>query len=435
MSQATRARAESAEPTYSVGRGLREGALFLSLALAAYLLLALFSYDTGDRGWSRTGFNATTHNVGGRAGALLADVLLYLFGYAGYLFPVLVGVAGWWFYNTRGGLKPALRPTVVRTLGFLLTLACGAAIGHLHFSGAGLPLGAGGVLGQEVASLLVRNFSFVGGTLFLLALFLTGVTWLTGVSWIRLSDLTGAATLRGVAALGDLWRNREVRKEGQRVREERKEKAEQRVARVQQRKPVRIEPLVRTPETSLRVEQEKQGVLFESNEPAGLPPLALLDEVQERPGGISPEALEAISRRLELKLEEFGIEAQVTEVHPGPVVTQFELEPAPGVKVNQIVNLAKDLARALSVISVRVVEVIPGKSTVGIEIPNEDRETVRLSETLRSRAYDESSSVLTLALGKDIQGMPVVADIAKMPHLLVSGTTGSGKSVAIKDQS
>ncbi|MEC9340472.1 MAG: DNA translocase FtsK 4TM domain-containing protein [Pseudomonadota bacterium] len=431
MSQATRARAESADTTYSVSRGLREGALFLSLAVAVYLLLALLTYDSGDRGWSRTGFNATTHNVGGRAGALLADVLLYLFGYAGYLFPMLVGVAGWWFYSARGGLKPALRPTVVRTLGFLMTLACGAAIGHLHFSGAGLPLGAGGVLGQEVASLLVRNFSFVGGTLFLLALFLTGVTWLTGVSWIRLSDLTGAATLRAASALGDLWRNREVRREGQRVREERKEKAEQRVARVQQRKPVRIEPVVRTPETSLRVEQEKQGILFESSEPAGLPALALLDEVKERPGGISPEALEAISRRLELKLEEFGIEAQVTEVHPGPVVTQFELEPAPGVKVNQIVNLAKDLARALSVISVRVVEVIPGKSTVGIEIPNEDRETVRLSETLRSRAYDESSSVLTLALGKDIQGMPVVADIAKMPHLLVSGTTGSGKSVAI----
>ncbi|MCY4641613.1 MAG: DNA translocase FtsK [Gammaproteobacteria bacterium] len=192
----------------------------------------------------------------------------------------------------------------------------------------------------------------------------------------------------------------------------------------------RIEPTVEEIIPSKRVEQERQIPLFDSVE-TGLPPTSMLDKVVDRSGGYSGDALEAMSRLVELKLLDFGVDAEVVEVHPGPVITRFELQLAAGIKVSKVSNLAKDLARALSVVSVRIVEVIPGKSHVGLEIPNEHRELVVLSDILQSEVYDESLSSLTLALGKDISGRPVVVDLVKMPHLLVAGTTGSGKSVAL----
>jgi S-DNA-T family DNA segregation ATPase FtsK/SpoIIIE len=204
------------------------------------------------------------------------------------------------------------------------------------------------------------------------------------------------------------------------------------VEREKKRKPPKIKPLKSRAEKSDRVEKEKQQPLFEAPVTGDLPHLELLDEQVKDPSkGYSREALEALSKLLELKLLDFGVSAEVTAVYPGPVITRFEIQPAPGVKVSRISNLAKDLARSLAVISVRVVEVIPGKSVVGIEIPNEDREIVNFKEVLSSQTFEQSKSPLTLALGHDISGQPVVADLAKMPHLLVAGTTGSGKSVGV----
>src|SRR5690606_1844543 len=200
----------------------------------------------------------------------------------------------------------------------------------------------------------------------------------------------------------------------------------------------RVAPVITPPapakavEPSKRVMKEKQANLFVDPLIEGsLPPISLLDAADKQPKQYSPESLEAMSRLLEIKLKEFGVEVIVESVHPGPVITRFEIQPAAGVKVSRISNLAKDLARSLAVISVRVVEVIPGKTTVGIEIPNEDRQIVRFSEVLSSAPYDDAKSPVTIALGHDIGGKPVIADLAKMPHLLVAGTTGSGKSVGV----
>jgi S-DNA-T family DNA segregation ATPase FtsK/SpoIIIE len=193
----------------------------------------------------------------------------------------------------------------------------------------------------------------------------------------------------------------------------------------------RIEPVMQSLEPSVRAEKERQVPLFEPSAAGELPPLSLLDDPPEQKQGYSKESLEAMSRLVELKLKDFNIDVEVKSVSPGPVITRFELDPAPGVKVSQIANLSKDLARSLSVVSVRIVEVIPGKSYVGLEIPNENRQLVTLGEILKSKVYDEMASPLTLALGKDIGGNSVVADLARMPHLLIAGTTGSGKSVGI----
>src|SRR5690606_30843695 len=261
--------------------------------------------------------------------------------------------------------------------------------------------------------------------------FLGGVTLFTGLSWLSAMDATGRLTLH----LLEVVRNRLAR--ARQSLEDRRERAEQvELVRVQQdvireRPKPRIEPVIQAVMPSPRVERERQVPLFEPVSNSELPPLALLDSPPGKQSGYSEEALQAMSRLVELKLADFGVDVQVVAVNPGPVITRFELQPAAGVKVSQISNLAKDLARALSAISVRVVEVIPGKSTVGLEIPNEARELVTLGEILKSQEYDAASSPLTLALGKDISGYPSVADLARMPHLLIAGTTGSGKSVAI----
>ncbi|MCK4710146.1 MAG: cell division protein FtsK, partial [Gammaproteobacteria bacterium] len=273
---------------------------------------------------------------------------------------------------------------------------------------------------------------FLGATVLYLALFLSGLTLFTGISWLAVIDYTGKATLWFIDKLIDQYYLVKDKQAGSRLRNERQQVFTEHSIKKEKRKPVRIEPVVKQLEQSERAFKEQQIPLFrQDGEPGVIPSLSLLDPPPAKKQGYSAEALQAMSQQLEIKLQDFGIEIQVESVHPGPIITRFEILPAAGVKVSQIANLAKDLARSLSLMAVRVVEVIPGKPFMGIEIPNEQREIVVLSEILKSRVYDQSSSPLTLALGKDISGDAVVADLAKMPHLLVAGTTGSGKSVAV----
>ncbi|UCE76298.1 MAG: DNA translocase FtsK 4TM domain-containing protein [Gammaproteobacteria bacterium] len=437
MAQARRKKADNQTIHPHVTKGLREGTLFVLSALAAYLLLSLSSYHAQDPGWSHRGPAHAIHNYGGVVGAWFADVFLYLFGYLAYLFPLMVGFSGWLVF--RGRTTPSgkidLHVLAVRWAGFLLTVASGCGLATLHFGVApgDLPLDAGGVFGNLVGEQLAALFSFMGATLFLLALFLTGVTLFTGLSWLSVMDWTGKMTLLAMDWLTERFLELKTSFDSYRARRQREEQVAEKKEKqkVFKRKPVRIEPVIKKVETSERVERERQVKLFDAPPNTELPPLSLLDEAREYSEGYSESALEAMSRLVEMKLLDFGIEVEVVAVQPGPVITRFELQPGAGVKVSQISNLAKDLARALSAISVRVVEVIPGKSVIGLEIPNESREIVALSEILESSDYDEAGSPLTLALGKDIGGQPVVVDLARMPHLLVAGTTGSGKSVAV----
>jgi S-DNA-T family DNA segregation ATPase FtsK/SpoIIIE len=417
-----------------VARGLREGALLILGALAIFLLVSLVSYHPADPGWSNSGDVVRIHNAGGLIGAWLADVLLYLLGYLAYLFPIMVGYSGLLVYR---GLAPSgeidLHVLAVRWAGFLLTVGAGCGLATLESGGSPgqLPAGAGGVFGNVIGNGLVDVVSPVGATLFLLALFLTGITLFTGLSWLAVMDFIGKHTLvladRVVEYAGQIPEQLAAR----RARTEREEVIRASQKKVAKRKPVRIEPVIQQPEPSERIERERQVPLFEPPPNSELPPLSLLDDPRPSEEGYSTSALEAMSRLVEMKMLDFNIEVEVVAVNPGPVITRFELDLGPGVKVSQVSNLAKDIARALAAISVRVVEVIPGKSVIGLEIPNEHRSIISLGEILNTREYDESTSPLTLALGKDISGLPIVVDLAKMPHLLVAGTTGSGKSVGI----
>ncbi len=417
-----------------MGKGLREGALILCSALAIYLLLALASYHPSDPGWSFSGEARGIANLGGVVGAWIADVLLNLCGYLSYLFPLMIGYSGWLFFRQQVGsiTNPGRAHLFSRAGGFILTLGAGAGLASLHFAARGpLPNDTGGILGNTVGNGLIQVFSMLGGTLFLLALFLTGITLFTGLSWLALMDSVGGITLKLLSRSLLFLKHCREQQEAWKKRRQRQQSVVAEKARSRRRKKPRIEPSMPAVEPSLRVAKEQQVPLFEPPVASSLPPLSALDAPQTSVKGMSKSALEALSRQVELKLRDFGIEVEVVAVHPGPVITRFELNLAPGIKVNRISNLAKDLARSLSTISVRIVDVIPGKSVVGLEIPNEERELVNLGEILKSNEFDESLSPLTIALGKDISGYPVVVDLARMPHLLVAGTTGSGKSVAI----
>ena len=423
---------------FHLSNGLRESALVVLFAIGVYLLMALVSFDQADPGWSVSSSGGPIQNIGGSAGAFFADLFLFLFGYLAYLAPFMVAYSGWLIYrgvDDKGELD--YHSLSIRWGGFILTLIAGCGLASLHFQQAYLPSDAGGVLGNLIASAFVLAFSYTGTTLLLLALFLAGITIFTSLSWLKVVDTTGRITVTAggyvFRQLESLW-NLAWQSYNARTQHESelplKPKVIKKAVRQKQNK-VRIEPSIGKAAPSDRVEREKQIPLFESKSGGTLPPLAMLDPSEEQTTGYSDKALEALSRQVELKLLDFGIEAKVSEVHPGPIVTRFELLLAAGVKVSKISALAKDLARALSVVSVRIVEVIPGKPTVGLEIPNEEREMINLSEILQSSEYDDSSSALTLGLGKDISGRPIVANLASMPHLLVAGTTGSGKSLAV----
>ena len=422
--------------TAQMNQRLREAGMLLSFALAGYFLVAMFSYDVQDPSWSHSGSHSEITNFGGTAGAWIADLTFYLFGFLAFLLPIMLIHNGMILVKTRDlSAEDRYQMLVVRWSGFVLTLISGCALSSLHFSvaPAAMPLDAGGILGQIAGNYFSQGLGFVGATVMHLALFLAGLTLFTGLSWLALIDNVGKYTLLLIEKLIDRYYLMRDKVEGSRNRSEREQVFQVQQKRQEKRKPVKIEPVVEQLEASVRVEKEKQIPLFK---PSGkgrgtIPPLGLLDKPKPRVAGYSKAALEAMSQQLELKLLDFGIEIQVESVHPGPVITRFEITPAPGVKVSQISNLSKDLARSLSVIGVRVVEIIPGKSVMGLEIPNENREIVALSEIVQSKAFDQAASPLTLALGKDISGEAMVADLSKMPHLLVAGTTGSGKSVAL----
>jgi len=419
----------------AVGFRLREAALILAVAIAAYLLLSLWSYQPTDPGWSTTGTDDLIANSGGIVGAWLSDALLYGFGFPAYLFPFMLGFSGWLLFSwgRRADSGDALHFWVLKMVGLLMALAAASGLSALSLNPHAqlMPLGAGGVLGEVVGHGFEAVFGASGTSLLLLAVLLTGVTLFTGLSWLMVIDKLGGFAMIAVSYVTGWMHEIKDNLQVKRTRQQREETFREQKEKLQHKAKVRIEPVMDKKEPSKREEKEKQVPLFETPDAPGMPALALLDQPKASQGGYSEEVLQALSRQVELKLKDFGVEVQVVEVQPGPVVTRFELQPAPGIKVSRISGLAKDLARALSVSSVRIVEVIPGKPVVGLEIPNEIREIVRLREILVCSDYENSKSFLELALGKDIAGRPVVANLEKMPHLLVAGTTGSGKSVAV----
>ena len=432
------ARKQASPPNPRRQRLWRDLTLIAIAPLLLYLLASLFTFSPQDPSWSQSGsLTAPVHNMGGLAGAYLADMLLWLFGYVAFVLPLILGAIAWIALfgmdadgDGHADLGPALR--LVGMVAFLISAA-----GLLHLRGVSaehFSAGPGGILGTLVGKSLLKLFGGLGGNLFLLVLFLTSVTLATGLSWFAVMERIGKYVLmlpelfrRGSQQANEWQQTRAMREEREIVRKT------DAVARAR-REPVKIEPPApAVVEKSERAKREQQIPLFHGTggDESGLPPLSLLDDPKPQTKGYSEETLETLSRQIEFKLKDFRIDAQVVGAYPGPVITRFEMEPAPGVKVSQISSLDKDIARGLSVKSVRVVDVIPGKSVIGLEIPNTSREMIFLSELLRSKEYDKSGSVLTLALGKDIAGRPTVADLARMPHLLVAGTTGSGKSVAV----
>ncbi|MGK0673239.1 MAG: DNA translocase FtsK 4TM domain-containing protein [Halothiobacillaceae bacterium] len=439
-----------------LGRSLREALFYLMLAAAIFLLLALASYDVRDPGWSQASSNNEPINLGGWLGAWLADLLIYLGGYSAYAVPIGLLVAGWLVY--RGHREDGLfsrKWLAVRAFGFVLAWLAAAALCSLHLLGpqAEVSMGGGGVLGRMVGMSVASLFGLAGGTVVLLALLLSGFTLFSGFSWLALFELIGGWVL----AIPERWLARaapravpadlesSVPTQGMPAADEPRQPSPIPPTDLL---PQEMSPAAAKPPLSPDVRPISPASAESSSEPrpqprrarptpargatgGGLPDVSLLDPPRPRVGGYSAEALQAMSRLIEERLQEFGVQARVVAAQPGPVITRFELEPAAGVKVSQISNLAKDLARSLAMVSVRVVEVIPGKSTVGLEVPNAQREVIALSEIINSKPYRDAVSPLTLALGKDIAGEPVCADLARMPHLLVAGTTGSGKSVGV----
>ncbi|GBE09392.1 MAG TPA: DNA translocase FtsK [Gammaproteobacteria bacterium] len=436
MPQAKRNKSKKKEPviTPKVRAGLRESILFLLTVVAIFLLIALVSFSPQDPGWSHSTDTGMVSNLGGRTGASFANLFLNLFGLMAYLFPIMLLWLVVRIYRQKSASHARdIQTRVIVSVGFLFTLIGGSGLSQMYFNS---PLNAsnylaGGYLGGAIASTLIPSFGVVGGTLLLLALFLSGVTLLTGLSWFWLMDITGKYTLLVYDRARAFLISLREKKRSNRMLEQRQLSVKKARRSQEKKKAVRIEPKIARPEQSERNEREKQTDLF--SRPAGelLPSLSLLDPAPIHEGSYSRETIETLSRMLERKLLDFNIEVQVVEVQPGPVITRFEIDPAPGIKASQIANLANDLARSLSVISVRVVENIPGKPYMGVEIPNETRESVGFIEGLSSKAYEDASTPLAVLLGKDISGAPVVADLCKMPHLLIAGTTGSGKSVCI----
>jgi len=463
-------------------RGIKESVFFLFIAISLYLFIALFSYSPSDPGWSHSIADpidpTLLHNRGGIFGAWFADLFLYLFGYLGFLFPLMILYSGWLVYRGRNEEEVFHGwHFTLRSIGFIITLIAGTGLSSMHFIHPSVifPLNAGGILGDVVSTQMQLLFSFVGTTLILLTSFLIGITLFTGLSWLWLMDSIGAAILNGNRWLIKRWyqwRDEAAKKKEERQRlkiatqNQAQSKAQEKENLKQQKRAekealkaqklaekeaskqaalqkklersnaksstdLKIEPRFQGNKKSERVNKDKQTKLFKHDAIDGLPSLSLLDEAKPSRHVTSPEALEHTSRLIEEKLADYNLKVEVVSVSQGPVITRFEIELAPGIKASQVTNLSKDLARAMLVVSIRVVEVIAGKSTVGIEIPNEYREIVYFSEILGSKQYADSKAKIPLGLGHDIGGHPVVADLSKMPHLLVAGTTGSGKSVGV----
>ena len=415
-----------------VKRSLKESYLWLSGAIALILFIALSTYVTDDPGVSYVGNDSQVQNAVGKLGALVSDLLFNLFGVSSYLFVAIILYSGWSAYKDLKSQNLFDQGDLfMRIAGFVLMLTTSCALSTLHFSGEGYRESAGGILGQVVGINLVLSMKILGATTLLFFTWLASISLFLNISWLKVIDEIGRYALFIWSIVQSKIDDIKDKVEVRRKKAERKVVFDAEKKRIADKAPPKIEPIVPQLEKSTRAEKERQVPMFEPPNEGDLPNLSLLDDPPIQEKGYSEESLEAMSRLVELKLKDFGIEVEVVSVSPGPIITRFELDPAPGVKVNKISTLSKDLARSLSVVSVRIVEVIPGKSYIGLEIPNENRELVTLGEILKSKVYDEMASPLTLALGKDIGGNSVVADLSKMPHLLIAGTTGSGKSVAI----
>ncbi|GAA6133410.1 DNA translocase FtsK [Oceaniserpentilla sp. 4NH20-0058] len=446
---------------------LKEGRIFLLVAIAVFLMISLLSYDPQDPGWRQAQSSAFILNYGGQVGAFVSDLLYSLLGYMAFvlaLIPMLRGIQRLKGANIQYGWAGWLW----RFTGVLIVVISGSILTHLYDGTNVLPAGSGGVIGQHFSTIFASYFGFVGASLIFSLSFLFGLTVCGDIAWLATLDLIGEKTLSLIALIkrqmNRINDKRNARKEAKEIVSHIDDKIQTRPVHAlpENSAPIesisippvlseKVDKIVKSPlkaikeKTQAVIEDKKiiikpfekkskgngivQGKLFE---PAELPSLGLLshqDGPQET--GYSAEKLEEMSRLLEQKLQDFGVKIEVVAVNPGPVITRFEIQPAPGVKASKITNLASDLARSLAMISVRVVEVIPGKSVMGLEVPNENRAMVFLGDVLASTEYQKMTSPLSFALGHDIAGDPVTADLAKMPHLLVAGTTGSGKSVGV----
>jgi S-DNA-T family DNA segregation ATPase FtsK/SpoIIIE len=436
-------------------RLLSEAKWFALAGVWLYLVLILASFSRLDPGWSHNNKVAQLQNLGGQWGASVSDVLLYIFGFSAWWWVVFLLHYVWRGYRrlTNKWLlekedEPEHRHEVLfRVIGFfaLLIGSMGLEFLRMYSLKVQLPLAPGGILGREIGQFFHVVLGFTPATLLLLLLFATGFSWYFQVSWLSVAEKIGTGIEMAVDWFRARMEDREDRRQGDVAVVKREEKVVKERVKHEEKHPkpvdtspdappapiVKIEPQVTQVVQSERAIKEKQGTLFHDLENTDLPPLSLLDDAPPQQETVAVETLEFTSRLIEKKLSDFGVEAKVMAAYPGPVVTRYEIEPATGVKGSQIVNLARDLARSLSLTSIRVVETIPGKNYMALELPNPKRQIVRLTEILGSKVYNDSHSPLTVALGKDIGGKPVVADLAKMPHLLVAGTTGSGKSVGI----
>ncbi|MBB87001.1 MAG: cell division protein FtsK [Xanthomonadales bacterium] len=431
-----------AEGPTRLERSLREAVLLTSAAVTIYLLLALFSYDTTDPGWSSTGVGGSVSNLGGVVGAWVADVVLSLFGYVGFVLPWLIFAGGVIHYRSSTGGRRLVDSVTARIVAsvFLLLGACGLAAAHDLGDPAALPQGSGGMLGAVMATELGKVLGTVGSTLMFLTILVAAAPLSLAFSWLAIMDAIGG----GLLGLVQRLRSRMAERAARRAEDKKKTKPA-----VTAPKPPPVLPPADPPKSKrkakkktasavepanqlpLPMDADASGAAVPTFEGNPLPSSEMLDPPRASTHAYTTEELDQMSREVETRLAEFGVTVEVVAATPGPVITRFELEPAPGVKVSQVSNLSKDLARALSAVAVRVVEVIPGKSVIGLEIPNQHRELVALRGILENASYGRSESPLTMALGKDIGGQAVVANLGKMPHLLVAGTTGSGKSVAV----
>ena len=403
------------------------------LAGASFALVSLLTFSTSDPSWSSSGAGDVLSNQGGVVGAYFSDMVYSLVGFLALGVPLLLLLLS--YRSIRPVVSRGVTSTdrVISSFGWVTFLAASAGLIQIVVPQEPfLPQGTGGIIGYGVASWFTAAFSDFGARLLLSFCVLLGGTLAFDIDWMRVAEKLGSVTINTVNALRSRIDDFNDRRK---LRTEKAKRSVQIAAHVEKEK-LRTPPKIKAPKllenVGKKAEREKQKPLFESAELTPMPPLALLDApTQTGPRGYSTSELESLSRLLEIKLADFGITAEVVSVYPGPVVTRFEIQPAAGVKVSRISNLAKDLARSLAVNSVRVVEVIHGKSVVGIEIPNADRQTVNFRDVLSSAEFDDAKSPLTIALGHDIAGTPIVADLGKMPHVLVAGTTGSGKSVGV----
>jgi len=438
------------------------GGIFLLLCF-----LAFWSYHPGDPAWSTSGNGQGIRNWMGRGGALLVDLAYFTVGFSAWWFWAAAGrvwltVLARWLRATPSEENevdsetfPYARLTFWIGLLVLVAASCSIEWARLYRLEDHLPGHSGGVVGYLLGSLSVHWLGFTGAALSGIALWMAGLAWVFRFSWGQLAESVGA---RIDALIQSRHVKREIQEDlamGQQALRER-----ERLSPAQALEPQwDLDPLTAAPEGQLdlepvplpvptpaprviepavldvprseRVVKERQKPLFTELPDSKLPQVDLLDSLSVRQETVSPETLEMTSRLIEKKLKDFGVEVRVVAAAPGPVITRYEIEPATGVKGSQVVNLAKDLARSLSLVSIRVIETIPGKNFMALELPNAKRQSIKLSEILGSQIYHEAKSMLTMGLGKDIIGNPVVADLAKMPHVLVAGTTGSGKSVGI----